>query len=179
MKITGTLTMVKVAKKRKNKEGKSEKAGPGYEMKVSNVKFWNDNPYFLRAGTNAHDFLLDLEKPAATKSEKDEKLNDQRRAALLEQGTTQDAKFEAEYTASGTLDLKIFPPLAKPTKEEEEAAAETLVRTERTPDGQPADTLPVDKKSAEFKDALKRVKSGKTNPEENAVRKAAAKKLQK
>jgi len=184
MKITGTLTMVKV-KAKKDKDGKEifEKTGPGFEMKVSDLKFWNDNPYFLRAGVSAHDFLLDLEKPAASASEKDAKINDERRARLLEEGTTQEVPFEAEYTASGTIDLKLFPEAKKLSKEEQkeadEKAAENLVRTERTPDGQPADALPVDKNSKEFKDALARVKSGKMNPEENLAKKEAAKKVKK
>ncbi len=179
MKITGTLTMVKAKKPVKDKNGKeiSKGTGPGgmFEMKVSNVKFWNDNPYFVRAGVNAHDFLMDLETPTATGFDKDAKFNDDRRKLLLEQGTVNEVPFEAEYTASGTLDLKLFPKPKEPTKEEQEADAENLVRTERTPDGQPADTLPVDKNSPEFKDALKRVKTGKTDPSENKAKKEAAK----
>lgn len=177
MKITGTLTMVEVKKsKKKDKDGKEiveVPEGPGFEMKVSDVRFWNDNPYFLRAGVSAHDFLLDFEKPAATKSEKDEKLNDERRARLLEEGTVAEVPFECEYTASGTLDLKLFPEPKEPTDEELDAAAENLVRTERTPDGQPADSLPVDKDTEEFKDALKRVKEGRTEPSENLAKKKA------
>lgn len=165
MKITGKLTMVKA----KGKDGKE--AGP-YEMKVSDLKFWNDNPYFLRAGVDAHDFLLKLEEPVGTVSEATAKVNDERRKVLLEEGTVQDTPFEAEYTSSGTIDLKLLPKPKEESKEQQEAAAEVLVRTERTPDGQPPDTLPVDRKSPEFKAALTRVKSGKTNPEDKKEVKA-------
>lgn len=169
MIITGKLKIVKAKKP----------TGLGYEAKLSGLKVYVDNPFFMKAGVDAHDFLMNLQEPdgkGGVNLGTDPSQVTDRQKVLLSEGTQDSAEMRAEYTSSGTLDVKMIVEAGKPSKEQLNAQAEALVRQHRTPDDQPADTKPVDRNSSEFKDALKVVTaSSKPNSKPDANEKAVAK----